>query len=121
MKDTVEKASAQIGLRVNQECSITFPITVEEFVAYQIAIIGRGLFFWENELLGLSVKILNDCYNSGKAGEPLPWAESLEDTIDFFADCGRLDLLQNPTFKQYFSAMLFWTKRAYAQGKGETT
>lgn len=121
MKDTVEKASVQIGLRVNQECSITFPTTVEEFAAYQSAMIGRGVSFWENELLGLSVKILNDCYNSGKAGEPPPWAESPEDTIDFFADCGRLDLLQVPPFKQYFSAMLLWAKRAYAQGKGETT
>ena len=58
---------------------ITFPTTPEEFAAYQRSCIKRELNENENELIRLSVDILNDCYEKGKAGEKIPWTESEEE------------------------------------------
>lgn len=98
---------------------ITFPTTPEEFAAYQRSCVNRELNNNENELIRLSVDILNDCYEKGKAGGQIPWAESEEEQNSIFAEYGTTENLERPNIKQYFAAMLFWTRTAYEQGRRE--
>ena len=81
---------------------ITFPTTPEELISYQEAGAGRTLTDGEKEVLVLSVALLNQCYENGKAGVPFSWERNDEN--------------EAPTLKRFFAGMQYWKQRAYEQG-----
>lgn len=98
---------------------ITFPTTAEAFIAYQEAGTGRNLNIHEKKLLGLSVEILNESYESGKTGERMPFPESEEAARQILSDMGNEDHWERPFMRRYIRFMLFWTRTAYEQGQRE--
>ena len=107
----------QIFSQTDETKEITFPVTVEEFTAYQKADVGRELTDREKELIRLSVEILNESYERGKIGERLPFPESEEDAHQILSDMGKADHWEQPFMRRYIRFMLFWTRTAYEQGK----
>lgn len=98
--------------------SITFPTTAEAFIAEQEAGAGRPANEPERKILEMSVEILNECFDSGKAGEKMPWAESAESLVDILWENNMLEAFEkNPFLMRYAKFMLTWTKDAYQQGK----
>ena len=66
----------------------------------------------------MSVEILNECFDCGKAGEKMPWAESAESIVDTLREKNMLEEFEeNPFLVRYAAFMLTWTKDAYQQGK----
>lgn len=98
--------------------SITFPTTAEAFIAEQEAGAGRPANEPERKILEMSVEILNECFDSGKAGEKMPWPESPEEAVEGLREMGALEKVEkNPFAVRYLSFMLAWTKDAYQQGQ----
>ena len=97
---------------------ITFPTTAEAFIAEQEAGAGRPANEPERKILEMSVEILNECFDCGKAGEKMPWAESAESIVDTLREKNMLEEFEeNPFLVRYAAFMLTWTKDAYQQGK----
>lgn len=107
----------QIFSQTDETKEITFPVTVEEFTAYQKADVGRELTDREKELIRLSVEILNESYERGKIGERLPFPESEEAARQILSDFGKDYYWESIAIRRYLYSMMFWTQTAYGQGQ----
>ena len=97
---------------------ITFPTTTEAFTAVQEAGAGRPANEPERKLMEMSVEILNECFECGRAGEKMPWAESAEDLVDTLRKKDMLEEFEkDPFIVRYAAFMLTWAKDAYTQGQ----
>lgn len=103
---------------IDMDSMITFPTTTEAFIAVQEAGAGRPANAPERKIMEMSVEILNECFDSGKAGEKMPWAESAESIIDTLRENNMLEEFEkDPFLVRYAAFMLTWTKDAYQQGQ----
>ena len=75
---------------------VTFPTTPKAFVAFQEAGMGRKLTYSELVRMSRAVEILNECYASGRTGNP---------PSDMENGC--------------CNSIQFWSHVAYEQGRRE--
>lgn len=94
---------------------ITFPTTPEAFIADQEERAGRKFDDFMCGLLGMCVELFNMGFEAGaKDLEPL---NIVEDTVEFYAQRGKLKALEQPVVTHFYACVQHWYNEAYRQGK----
>lgn len=94
---------------------ITFPTTVEAFIADQEKRAGRKFDDFQRELLGGYAELFNLEFDAGMKGEEP--SNVLKDTAEFYARKGKLEELEKPVLKHFYACVQYWCNEAYRQGK----
>lgn len=93
---------------------IKFPVSLEAFIAYQEAGIGRKLGQNERRCLEELVPVINGFYRFGAVGE----SEAMSGCLDRLEDCFAQEA-ENALLTQFFKSMRWWMCYAYQQGRAE--
>ena len=94
---------------------ITFPTTVEAFIADQEERAGCKFNALQRELLDVYVELFNLEFDAGVKGEePI---DILKDTAESYARKGKLEELEKPVLKHFYACVQYWCNEAYRQGK----
>ena len=92
---------------------ITFPTTVETFVACNGETVA-DLDATTIELLDYCVSIFNGAFYAGTKGEAP--VNIIKDTAEFYARKGKLEELEKPVLKHFYACVQYWCREAWKQG-----
>lgn len=91
---------------------LSFPTTVEAFIAHQEAGIHRALSEDEQELSAVVVEVINMAYRQGCEGY-----QGFEDTVDGCVAQGVFQAPATPEQRRFMESVVYWNNMAYRQGR----
>lgn len=91
---------------------LSFPVTLEAFVAYQEALMGRELDVAERDVIQVWLPVLNDCYDQRAKGTAGAMGERLDQMEVFLAQAEG-----DAVVVHILKCMRRWMCYAYQQGQ----
>lgn len=93
---------------------IAFPVTAEVFIADQEERAGCKFNALQRELLGEYAELFNLEFDAGVKGEePI---DILKEHVEFYARKGKLEELEKPVLRHFYTCVQYWCNEAWKQG-----